>query len=41
MIDEYRKKVSEIALLQCRCDTGADLETDRPKTVESEEPKAA
>jgi hypothetical protein len=41
MTDEYRKKVREIALLQCRCETGADLETDRPKAAEGEEPKAA
>ena len=25
MIDEYEKKVREIAVSQCRCGTGADL----------------
>lgn len=39
--DEYNKKVREIALLQCRCETGADLETDRPKMTEEEQPQAA
>ena len=31
MTDEYQKKVREIALLQCRCATGADIQTDTPK----------
>lgn len=30
-IDEYSKKVAEIALSQCRCATGADLVTNKPK----------
>jgi hypothetical protein len=41
MTEDYGKKVREIALLQCRCDTGADLETDLPKMADDEEPQAA
>ena len=41
MTEEYRRKVTEIALLQCRCETGADLETDLPKVTDEEAPKAA
>lgn len=43
VIDLYERKVREIALLQCRCDTGADLITDRPRLAEEdpETPDAA
>ncbi len=36
VIDLYERKVREIALLQCRCQSGADLETDLPKLAEEE-----
>lgn len=40
---EYERKVREIAVKQCRCGTGADLETDRPRleSLEQERPRAA
>ena len=40
---EYEKKVREIAVAQCRCQTGADLEVDKPKDghAHQEHPKAA
>lgn len=41
MIDDYRRKVREIALLQSRCETGADLETGRPEPAGDQEPQAA
>jgi hypothetical protein len=44
MTDEYEKKVREIALMQCRCATGADIPTDTPKhehAEATEHPKAA
>jgi hypothetical protein len=30
-IDEYQKKVREIAVAQCRCSTGADLVVEKAK----------
>lgn len=39
VIDLYELKVRQIALLQCRCQTGADLECDRPKIHRDEEPE--
>ncbi len=30
-VDDYEKRVREIAVSQCRCETGADLRTDVPK----------
>jgi hypothetical protein len=41
MTDDYRRKVREIALKQCRCDVGADLESDQPRPDEDTEPQAA
>ncbi len=43
MTDEYRRKVREIAVAQCRCETGADIKTDTPKDDHSleEHPQAA
>lgn len=40
---EYERKVREIAVMQCRCGTGADLETDRPRleSLEQEQPTFA
>ena len=37
--DEYEKKVREIALLQCRCATGADIPTEKPKHETAEHPE--
>ena len=39
MIDLYQRKVREIALSQCRCETGTDL--DRPTPEQPEEARAA
>ena len=43
MIDDYKKRVAEIAIGQCRCDTGADLKVQLPKDPyrTQEHPKAA
>jgi hypothetical protein len=43
MVDEYKKKVAEIAISQCRCGTGADLKVKLPKDTDlpREQPKAA
>ena len=42
MVDDYKKKVAEIAIGQCRCDTGADLKVQLPKDRRTQEhPKAA
>lgn len=42
-VDEYEKKVREIAVSQCRCATGADIKTDMPKDAHAlqEHPQAA
>lgn len=41
--EQYDRKVREIALKQCRCGTGADLETDVVKHEHDDEehPQAA
>lgn len=31
MTQVYERKVREIALLQCRCESGSDLETELPR----------
>ena len=31
IVDEYEKKVREIAVAQCRCETGADLVVKKAK----------
>ena len=43
IIEDYQKKVSEVALAQCRCATGADLKTFvvKPEPSTLEHPKAA
>lgn len=34
MAEDYERKVREIALLQCRCDAGAEVDADRPASDE-------
>lgn len=36
----YDRKVREIALFQCRCETGADIESDRPRATDEEQAPA-
>jgi len=42
-ITDYQKKVREIAVAQCRCETGADLVVEKAKDdhAPEEHPKAA